>query len=124
VHIEIGPISDELVNEERPFYFGIGSDALSSYYYPFTLIAINIVVFEMVLLFKKRLPKTSKLYKSLDVSRDKIYFGFIVSLMVLVILPWKYVVFGGVANFRSKINSACQLLLYVFIVYFIEISFI
>lgn len=55
---------------------------------------INIAMYEFLLRMKKRLAKDSIIREFVKATRYQTISGLIISNMVLVILPWKFILFG------------------------------
>ncbi len=110
--VEVAPLSDEMVDGDRALHFGLSSDLLSANYYALGIVLLNIAVFEALLALRRVVPKASALRRILDFERREIYFGFVVSLMVGMVLPWKYVAADRFPNLSTKANVAAQFLCY------------
>ena len=117
-------LTHELVDSPRALHFGVSSDLPSSKYYPFCLVFLNSMLFELILAIRARLPKTYLAYSLLDFDRHNIYFGFAVYLMVGLILPSHFVLTRRLYDWPTAANSAVQCLLYVVITQFLWSSLI
>jgi hypothetical protein len=69
ISINMLPLTDELVNENKALYFGISSDLISSDYYPCALLAINVILVEVVLALRSKIPKRFVAYHFLAMRR-------------------------------------------------------
>jgi hypothetical protein len=125
VSIPIQPLSSERVDDPRAQYFGISSDLLSSNLVGGAIVLCNIMLYEMaVLIFGKKCLGKRRIYHFLKTERMAIYWGFIVSNMVPLIISWKYSFFGEVTSFTSTINLVTQYILLLILAFLIFASFL
>lgn len=118
------PLTHELVDSSRGLYFGISSDFPSSNYYPFGLVFLNTLLFELILSIRRRILPNGLAYNLLNFSRHKIYFGLAVYLMVGLILPSQFVLTRRLPDFSTLSNAAVQCLLYALIAQFLWVSLV
>lgn len=123
LNISVPPFSNERVTDPRPLYFSVSSDLFSSNIVSFIIIGANIAIFEICrAVASKRALSLKKIYKFMSRERISIYWGLIVSSMVPIMLPWKYVIFGGTTNYQGKINIAVTTLALILLALLVIIS--
>jgi len=104
-------------------YFEISSDLVSENYLDFGIILSNVILIEMMILLSgRRLFNFYKLRTLLQRERMYIYWGLIVSNMVHMILPWKYVMSEGSDNFKAKLNTSAFILSYLMLLFLASLS--
>ena len=98
--------SAERVDYPRALYFEVGSDLFHKQYLNVFIAIGDIILFEIVVfLSRKYLLSLPTLNYWLRRERRTVYWGLIVSNIAEVVLPWRFVSFGGVRDFRAKVNA-------------------
>lgn len=119
------PFSPERVIDFRPLYFNVSSDLYSANYTSFIVILANVLLYEALLLFANNGPKClAKVGRTLNHLKLEVYWGLIVSNVVPIILPWKYIIRGGSLSFAAKINLTAYYLLLLLLFFLLLLSFI
>jgi hypothetical protein len=122
---KMAPISTEKVTNARALYFDISSDLVSENYFDFGVLAVNILIIELLIfLFRVDIFDIPRLRAFLIKERIYIYWGLVVSNMVQLILPWKYIMSGGSYNFATKTNSAAFHAIYMLLLFLASFSFV
>ena len=117
-------VTRELVNSPRGLHFGVSSDLPSSKYYPFGLVILYSLLFEIIMASRTSLAKNHLAYSLLGFNRHKIYFGLAVYLMVGLFLPSQFVLTRRLPDWPTTVNSVVQCLLYVVITQFLWSSLV
>ena len=123
INLTVPLFTDELVDEIRPLYFGISSDLLSTNAYPLLIVLFNVIIVEVVIAVRNNSSNSSFIH-ILSFKRETVYSGFIVSILVQNILPWKYVDFNSFLDFKTKINCFCYYIAFTLMVFFILANFL
>jgi hypothetical protein len=114
-----------MVTDQRPLYFSVTSDLISGNLTPISIIVGNIIFYELLIwISSKCFGRTWKPTKTLKHLRSEIYWGLIVSSVVPIILPWKYIAYGGIRNFISKLNLCLFYLVISTLFFLLVVSFL
>ena len=122
---DIDPISPELVNRQRPLFFGISSDMISSSWSDTSIACINLTLLLILNLIFSRLLQSKCVIRSFfQTNKWDMGMGQIINLLVPYLLPLSFFLFQP-HNLRlsSKIN-AFLLLLALFIGIFFPIYYL
>ena len=107
----MGSLAEERVTDQRALYFSISSDLLPTNLSSLTVVAANIIIFELLVILTGRLKLFTKAHQVLCSYRGDIYMGLIISNMIPVSLPWKSSGSGGFVSFPAKATLAAHFLI-------------
>lgn len=114
VHMELDPISPELVNSARPKFFGITSDVLGGNLSDFVIVAANLLLLFGLQLGSMLLRKNSLTRQFFNHNKWDMVFGQIINIIMPSTLPWSFILLqSGARNFSAKLNF----LLYYFVLF-------
>ena len=115
----IPPIRVERANSERPIYFGVSTDVLSTNFPQFVLAFINfllILAWKIVSSFCRKEGLFRKLYER---GKTDIVCGKIIGLLLQTTLPWNFLLLqNGFADKESKLNYTLSIFFFFFTSFF------
>lgn len=86
----------------------------------FLIVVGNFLLFEMVAYITKCFQQ-KKLHRLIVSQRVNIYYGLLVSNMMFIVLPWKFIIFEEFNDTGSKINVYLYYALFSAIVFFMAV---
>ena len=94
------------MDDPRALEFEVSSDLIQKHYLDFFILVGNVVLVELVLFtLSRKVLSLNQLHGLLMGERISIYWGLVISNMIQVLLPWRFIIFGGIrSSFRSKAN--------------------
>ena len=124
IEFEVPPLSIEKKSKSnKARFFGVSSD-LSNHLAGFVFIAINIAFILLIQFLTSFLRNNNALRKFVDKEKWEMLCGHIINAMAPLILPWTFILLdAGVRNFKTKINTAGNFLIFfmgfVFPIYYL-----
>ncbi len=107
VDLRISPISRELIDRDRPLFFGVSSDVLSVNLEMFIVMVFNFLLLLVVQAIFWRVSNRHFLKKLYYKNRCGLIHGQVINVMISFILPWSFVILNSdCSSLGNKVNFA------------------
>lgn len=111
--IEVPSLTSNKVNRSRPLNYNISSDIISSDYINFIFFAVNMFTSLLINAICHQLNHRNNVRKLLLQDKSEVITGQVIAVLIPIVLPWTFCIFGSYFTFSTKVNLVFQYILFL-----------
>ena len=113
IEIKIRPFGEEKASSNRALFFDVSTRVTSSHLSSFVFLMGNVGLILCIQFLSSCLRKNNFLRKVIGQAKWEMIYGQIINIISPLVLPWSFIILeSGVREFKTKISSVCNILIY------------